>query len=69
MNSGIGNTMDNLVVEFLRERTLSIDMELNEPLYNTIYYLEKSDEIVNRLCYENQQDLLLPSQSKNRQRD
>ncbi len=50
--------MDNLVVEFLRERTLSIDMELNEPLYNTIYYLEKSDEIANRLCHENQQDLI-----------
>ena len=33
-------------------------MELNEPLYNAVYLLEKSDEIINQLCKENEERLI-----------
>ena len=50
--------MDKLVTEFIKPRTLSEDMELNEPLYNAIYYLEKSNEFINNICSENEQELI-----------
>ncbi len=50
--------MDDLVIRFIERRTLSVEMILNEPLYKAIYYLEKSDEIINRLCDENQNILV-----------
>lgn len=50
--------MDKLVRDFISHRTLSEDMELSEPLYNAIYFLEKSNEIVNKICNENEQELI-----------
>lgn len=50
--------MDKLVSEFISQRTLSQDMELNEPLYDAIFYLEKSNEIISQACIENEKDLI-----------
>lgn len=44
--------MDSLVTEFIKKRSISPDMELNEPLYNAIYYLEKANEFVEKSCEE-----------------
>lgn len=49
--------MDKLVIDFINQRTLTEDMELNEPLYNAIYYLEKSNEFINTVCNKNEQKL------------
>lgn len=50
--------MDKLVTDFIRQRTLSEHMELNEPLCKAIYYLEKSDEFINQVCREHEQVLI-----------
>lgn len=50
--------VDKLVSEFIDKRTLSQDMELNEPLYNAILYLEKTDEFINQICRENEKELI-----------
>ncbi|MCL1058855.1 DUF5677 domain-containing protein [Shewanella gelidimarina] len=50
--------MDKLVVNFIEKRALSQDMDLNEPLYNAILYLEKSNELVEELCEQNQDELV-----------
>ena len=50
--------MDKLVTDFINQRTLAVDMELNEPLYNAIYHLEKSDEFINHACREHEQELI-----------
>jgi hypothetical protein len=50
--------MDKLVSDFINQRTLSPDMELNEPLYNAILYLEKSNVLINQMCQENQGNLV-----------
>jgi hypothetical protein len=44
--------MDRLVTKFIEKRSISPDMELNEPLYNAIYYLEKANEFVEKSCEE-----------------
>lgn len=50
--------MDELVKAFIRQRTLAESMEPNEPLHNGIYYLEKLNELVNRLCRDNEEKLV-----------
>lgn len=50
--------MDNFVKEFINKRTLSAEMELNEPLCKAIYCLEKSDELINNVCCKHQQQLI-----------
>lgn len=49
--------MDRLVKEFIRKRSISVEMDLNEQLYNAIYLLEKSNELVNQYVKENTQKL------------
>ncbi len=44
--------MDSRVTDFIEKRSISPDMELNEPLYNAILYLEKSNEFVEKSCEE-----------------
>lgn len=50
--------MDKLVSEFISQRTLTLDMDLNEPLYNAILYLEKSNVLIQQMCEENQESLV-----------
>lgn len=50
--------MDALVKNFIKNRTLSDSMELNEPLHDGIYYLEKINEIIERLCRNNEEILV-----------
>lgn len=50
--------MDSLVKDFIARRILSTEMELNEPLYNAIYLLEKSNTFVNQTCKEKGQELI-----------
>ena len=50
--------MDKLVQDFINRRTLSTEMELNEPLYNAIFLLEKSDALVNEICNKNIEKLI-----------
>lgn len=45
--------MHQLVKKFFQKRSLSEEIELNESLYNAILFLEKSNEITNRLCNKN----------------
>lgn len=45
--------MDKLVTEFIEKRALSPEMDLNEPLYNAIYCLERANEFVEKSCEEN----------------
>lgn len=42
--------MHDLVKEFIRKRTLADSMELNEPLHDGVYYLEKLDELIESYC-------------------
>lgn len=42
--------MDKLVAQFISQRTISLDIELNAPLHDAIYYLEKSDRFVATTC-------------------
>jgi hypothetical protein len=49
--------MKNLVEEFIGKRTLSPDMELNEPLHKAIYCLEKSHELISNLVFEHRHKL------------
>lgn len=50
--------MDALVKEFIKNRTLSDSMELNEPLHDGIYCLEKINEIIERSCRNNAEVLV-----------
>ena len=50
--------MDELVKEFIKKRTLAESMELNEPLHDGIYHLEKLNEIIERLCRDNEEKLI-----------
>ncbi|MFC3115552.1 DUF5677 domain-containing protein [Cellvibrio fontiphilus] len=45
--------MHDLVKEFISKRTLAESMELNEPLHDGIYYLEKLDELIENYCRVN----------------
>ncbi|QKJ61139.1 DUF5677 domain-containing protein [Serratia fonticola] len=51
-------TMHNLVKEFIRKRTLAENMELNEPLHDGVYYLEKLNELIERFCRDNEAKLV-----------
>jgi hypothetical protein len=46
----IKNKMDILVRTFFLKRAISTDIELNDPLYNAIFFLEKSNIAINDLC-------------------
>ncbi|HCE2478635.1 DUF5677 domain-containing protein [Vibrio parahaemolyticus] len=50
--------MDKLVEKFLEQRALSQSIQLNEPLYKALLYLEKSNELVEELCNKNQSELI-----------
>ncbi|EHK0035626.1 hypothetical protein KB973_004670 [Vibrio parahaemolyticus] len=50
--------MDKLVEKFLEQRALSQGIQLNEPLYKALLYLEKSNELVEDLCNKNQSELI-----------
>lgn len=50
--------MDKLVKKFINKRILSTEMELNEPLSKAIYYLERSDELINKTCRKYQKKLI-----------
>lgn len=50
--------MHDLVKEFISKRTLAESMELNEPLHNGIYYLEKLDELIESYCRDNEAKLM-----------
>ncbi|HIF5595370.1 DUF5677 domain-containing protein [Vibrio parahaemolyticus] len=50
--------MDKLVEKFLEQRALSQSIQLNEPLYKALLYLEKSNELVEDLCNKNQSELI-----------
>ncbi|EIZ1170178.1 hypothetical protein MOV00_000252 [Vibrio vulnificus] len=50
--------MDKLVEKFFEQRALSKDIQLNEPLYKALFYLEKSNELVEELCNKNQSELI-----------
>jgi hypothetical protein len=50
--------MHELVKEFIRKRTLAENMELNEPLQDGVYYLEKLNELIERLCRDNEAKLV-----------
>lgn len=50
--------MDILVSNFIDKRILSKDMDLNEPLYNAILYLEKCDELIRQSSEENLNELI-----------
>ena len=50
--------MDKLVSDFISQRTLAQDMDLNEPLYNAIYNLEKSNELIHQACKDNEKNLI-----------
>ena len=49
--------MHELVKEFIEKRTLAGSMELNEPLHDGTYYLEKLNELVGCLCRDNKTKL------------
>lgn len=50
--------MNELVKEFIEKRTLAESMELNEPLHDGIYCLEKLNALVERLCRDNEERLV-----------
>lgn len=50
--------MHELVKDFVGKRTLTESMELNEPLHDGIYYLEKLNQLVERLCRDNENKLV-----------
>jgi hypothetical protein len=55
---GTGNAVHKLVSDFIRQRTLSQDMALNEPLHTGIYNLEKSNSTIQQLCMQNEEKLV-----------
>ncbi|HHR1158751.1 TPA: DUF5677 domain-containing protein [Raoultella ornithinolytica] len=50
--------MHDLVKEFIRKRAISEDIELNEPLHDGLYYLEKLNEIIEYCCRDNEAKLV-----------
>ena len=50
--------MHILVKEFIRKRAISESMELNKPLHDGLYYLEKLNDIIERSCRENVEKLV-----------
>ena len=45
--------MEELVAKFLEKRAISKEIELNQPLSDSIYFLELSDEFVGKSCHDN----------------
>lgn len=50
--------MHILVKEFIRKRAISESMELNKPLHDGLYNLEKLNDIIERSCRENVEKLV-----------
>lgn len=50
--------MHELVKNFIRKRTLAESMELNEPLHDGVYYLEKLNVLIEGLCRDNELKLV-----------